>query len=308
MMAGCVMIVLVWGVSSLLVNLSAVRGHNGQSDISAAIDGIVSEQTEQVMAELLASAAEKQIVLKIGDDTEVIGKKLLSRWISIKTDSSDVVQYTADTSEITDYVHKLAEKYNTYRDYISFTTTAGETLELRNQGSGWILDEEYAVEQIKSMALSDGDSSVNLTDQSESGNKWWLRIMGGYRNMDDYGKSYAEVSIGQQCMWLYVDGELVIESPVITGNPTTGNDTPVGAFLVDEKMEDALLYGEDYEITVDYWVGFTYQIGFHDAQWQSEFGGEEYLENGSHGCVNLPLDTARVVYEKSFLDMPVFVY
>ena len=27
-------------------------------------------------------------------------------------------------------------------------------------------------------------------------------------------------------------------------------------------------------------------IGFHDASWRDEFGGDIYLTDGSHGCIN----------------------
>ena len=36
--------------------------------------------------------------------------------------------------------------------------------------------------------------------------------------------------------------------------------------------------------------------GLHDAQWRSRFGGDIYLTNGSHGCINLPLEKAAELY------------
>ena len=40
-------------------------------------------------------------------------------------------------------------------------------------------------------------------------------------------------------------------------------------------------------------------IGLHDASWRSEFGSDIYLYNGSHGCVNLPYDAAKIIYENT---------
>ena len=37
-------------------------------------------------------------------------------------------------------------------------------------------------------------------------------------------------------------------------------------------------------------------IGFHDASWQTEFGGDRWIEYGSHGCINLDLGTAQSLY------------
>lgn len=35
--------------------------------------------------------------------------------------------------------------------------------------------------------------------------------------------------------------------------------------------------------------------GFHDACWRSQFGGDIYLTNGSHGCVNMRLEDVQVL-------------
>ena len=49
----------------------------------------------------------------------------------------------------------------------------------------------------------------------------------------------------------------------------------------------------EYETPVAYWMPFNGGIGFHDATWQSSFGGNRYLSHGSHGCVNMPKDKRR---------------
>lgn len=46
----------------------------------------------------------------------------------------------------------------------------------------------------------------------------------------------------------------------------------------------------------------------HDATWRNEFGGQIYIENGSHGCVNLPLDAAAAIYEHMSTGFPVICY
>ena len=53
---------------------------------------------------------------------------------------------------------------------------------------------------------------------------------------------------------------------------------------------------------------FTTDSGFHDAEWQWAFGDDMYIDNGSHGCVNLPLEVAEQLYGFVYPGMPVFVY
>ncbi len=48
----------------------------------------------------------------------------------------------------------------------------------------------------------------------------------------------------------------------------------------------------EYETPVKYWMPFNGGVGFHDASWQTTFGGSSYQTNGSHGCVNMPYDVA----------------
>ena len=53
----------------------------------------------------------------------------------------------------------------------------------------------------------------------------------------------------------------------------------------------------EYEAKVNYWMPFNGGIGFHDANWQPYFGGDRYLEGGSHGCINMPPERAAELYE-----------
>lgn len=81
-------------------------------------------------------------------------------------------------------------------------------------------------------------------------------------------------------------------------------------------MTDTVLKGQidpetnkpTYEAPVDYWMPFNDQIGLHDADWKYVFGGDEYIYNGSKGCINLPVDVAPQVYELVNYDMPIVVY
>ncbi|MBR1735964.1 MAG: L,D-transpeptidase, partial [Firmicutes bacterium] len=83
---------------------------------------------------------------------------------------------------------------------------------------------------------------------------------------------------------------------------------PPGTYSVTYKERNATLKGENYETKVAYWMPFNYDIGFHDATWQSAFGGRRYLYYGSHGCVNLPLGVAAQLYDLIERSMPVVCY
>ncbi|MBQ4128803.1 MAG: L,D-transpeptidase family protein [Ruminococcus sp.] len=124
------------------------------------------------------------------------------------------------------------------------------------------------------------------------------------------GNTYIEISIKQQRMWYYRDGDLYVETPVVTGN-VGAYSTPTGAYSVYQKLSPATLTGPTWSSHVDYWMAFTYSgCGIHDASWRSssEFGGSTYKGNGSHGCVNTPTAAVKKMYKKVKIGTPVVVY
>lgn len=53
---------------------------------------------------------------------------------------------------------------------------------------------------------------------------------------------------------------------------------------------------------------FNGGIGFHDASWQPYFGGDRYLEGGSHGCINMPPDSAAELYNIIQYNVPIVCF
>ena len=127
-------------------------------------------------------------------------------------------------------------------------------------------------------------------------------VMQGY---EELGDTYVAVSIEQQHLWYYKDGELVDETDVVTGR-LNKHDTPTGAYYITECIPGKYLVGDTYKTWVNQWMRLTNSgIGLHDAYWRSSFGGSVYTYNGSHGCVNIPKDFAKMLYKESYVGMPV---
>lgn len=122
------------------------------------------------------------------------------------------------------------------------------------------------------------------------------------------GNTYIEVNLKSQHMWQYINGELVEECDVVTGN-VGARATPKGCYKILQRQSPSTLVGEDYRTTVSYWLGFTYSgCGLHDATWRGSFGGSIYTYDGSHGCVNMPLNKVKSVYENARVGDYVVVY
>ena len=53
---------------------------------------------------------------------------------------------------------------------------------------------------------------------------------------------------------------------------------------------------------------FSGGCGIHDATWRSSFGGDQYLYDGSHGCVGVSLSNAKTIYNNVSVGTHVVVY
>ena len=114
-------------------------------------------------------------------------------------------------------------------------------------------------------------------------------------------------------MYMYKNGKKVFESVIVAGHPKTAS--PVGVFYAWDKVRDTTLVGynprreADYETPVKYWVPIDWSgIGIHDASWQNSFGSEQYLVNGSNGCINTPPEVMEDFFNQLEVGMPVVIF
>ncbi|MBQ3901753.1 MAG: L,D-transpeptidase [Lachnospiraceae bacterium] len=120
---------------------------------------------------------------------------------------------------------------------------------------------------------------------------------------------YIEISIDAQHMWLYRDGQLVIETDVVTGDSAKNRHTPRGVYYIIEKLKEKWMNGGEYLTLAHRWMRLTWSgVGIHDAWWRYSFGGNIYTYDGSHGCINTPSDAMNVFYDNSYEMMPVVIY
>lgn len=112
-------------------------------------------------------------------------------------------------------------------------------------------------------------------------------------------KTYVLVDISDQKLYLYKKGNLILTADVVTG--TKGkHDTPTGTYKVRGRYRNCRLIGPTWNRKVSYWIPFTSRgHGLHDSQWRedSEYDGNTtYINNGSHGCINMRLADIKLVY------------
>lgn len=242
----------------------------------------------------LKKYAELVITYDMGEKEEVLDYSTFKDWMTMKEDGTA----TFNWNEMADWMSALNEKYRTFGKEMEFKTSLGETVKLKHETYGWLLDEATEVAELEKI-FAKGESVTREPKYLESARK---------EGKDDIGDTYIEVDYTNQRMWFYKDGELLVDTPVVTGNSTLKHDSPVGIYVLYNKEEQAILKGEDYKTPVDFWLPFCDGVGVHDAKWRSHFGGNLYKTGGSHGCINTPWDKAKIIYENIEIGTPVICY
>ncbi len=225
----------------------------------------------------------------------IVDADVIADWIDF-SGSTPVL----DKEAVNAFVAEQASLYDTYGKSRKFTTTLGVEVVLPTGGFGWLTDKEAETEQL--LALVKAGEQTKREPIYANKAPW--------RGMNDIGNSYVEIDLSNQHLYLYSKGVMVFETDFVSGamNSTPDCVTPAGVFDITYKTTNAILRGGTYEVAVTYWMPFFGNYGMHDATWRTEFGGDIFLYDGSHGCVNLPLDSAATIYNYMYEGYPVICY
>lgn len=239
------------------------------------------------------------------DTPVVIDRTLISQWVSV----NENLEISIDEGAIKAWLEQFGDKYDTVGTERTFTTPAGRSAKVSGGTYGWSINEDTEftaiIEAIRSGAqiTKEPDCYIGGTAASHA--------------MPDWGNTYVDVDMSQQHMWYVKDGTVVFESDVVTGLPTADRVTPEGVYTILDKLTNTVLVGAtdpatgqpSYRTPVSYWMRVTWSgIGFHDATWQSAFGGSRYQTYGSHGCINMPLAKAQEFYGMIEVGLPVVLH
>ena len=243
-----------------------------------------------------------KLIYNFGGNKEIIDIPVLNNWLipNYKEDGSlnDETPFSFDINKISDYVNECNKKYTTFGSSRTFKTSKDTVVTLSKGDYGWWVN----IPKMKEDILS--HLNANKSEEKEAIYRQKAICYGE----KDFKDSYVEISIDNQHLWMYKNGELVVDSPIVSGCVSTGNITPTGVYSLTYKTKNAVLRGPGYASPVSYWMPFNGDIGMHDATWRSAFGKTIYKYDGSHGCINMPLGAAKTVYNNLESDMPIIVW
>ena len=238
------------------------------------------------------------------DQTFTINDQVLKSWLL----QDDQGNYSLDQSKMEEFINNLADQRDSYGGNRRFTTHAGKEITLKTNKYGWKVDREESLKELQN-ALSEGR-------QGEMELVYSRKAQGTGAN--DLGDVYVEISIKEQTMWCYQNGQVLVETPIVSGTETVSDRaTPRnGCWTIYRKATEYTMKGPlkedgqpEYTAFVHYWMPFNGGVGIHDlASRGNNFGGNIYLTNGSHGCINTPLDAVKKIYNAVSVGTPVIVY
>ena len=256
----------------------------------------VGDEHKKLLAavEQMNNALNSEIIFQVGESTQVLDAKTFQPWLTVDENLNVILE----DEPLSEYVKALGRKYNTCYSAKKLMTSYGVEVTIPLSHYGWKVDSEAEKTAITADVLSGEkvtrDLNYSMTANSHEG--------------PDYGNSYVEINLTAQHLFVYKDGELVVESDFVSGNFQKGWSSPTGAYGLTYKEKDATLNGEDYSTPVDFWMPFAGNVGMHDATWRSSFGASIYKRDGSHGCINLPWSKAKIIFETIEKGYPVLVY
>lgn len=259
----------------------------------------VSDSQEVVAAtDAMNSYLGANVTYDFNPATEVVDASVISQWVTVDAD----MNVTFNEEAVRAFIQSLADKYDTKGKPRTFTTATGNTVNVTGGSYGWKIDQEAEYNAL----IANIQNAETVTREPNYASR------AASHEGNDVGSTYAEVDLSNQMMYFVQNGQVVLQSGIVTGNPNKGNGTPQGVYSLAYKALDQVLRGTkkpdgtyEYETPVKFWMPFNGGIGFHDATWQSSFGGSRYQTNGSHGCVNLPYDVASQLYNLITAGTPV---
>ena len=236
------------------------------------------------------------------DEDIVIDSLYIRDWVTLD-DELNAILYE---DRVASWVGTFADSYDTVGTTRYLSTPLGREVSVSGGFYGWRMDREAeTLALINNIRQGDVVTREPIYEQR-----------GAVHEANDWGNTFIQVDLYAQIMWFFQDGEMVLESPVVTGLPGS-MATPSGVFFIVEMLRDTILEGavnpdtgeEANPAPVEYWMRVTWEgIGFHDASWQESFGGDRYQTFGSHGCINMPLEEARQLFALIDIYTPVVIH
>lgn len=257
-----------------------------------AANELISGEIELTMAQGAVSAGK-------------VGKDLLVTWLTL---DPETLMPTLDQEAVVAWADQKSAELNTVGTKRTFKRGDGQEVTVGGGVYGWKVNTADLATTLIGNVTSGNFETIDIPCEQTAD------VYNG-PGQRDWG-AYVDIDISEQKVrYFNENNEQLFITDCVTGDVTKGRGTPSGLYYLRMKKSPEVLTGfnadgtKDYESHVTYWLPFIRNsIGLHDASWRSNFGGSIYKGNGSHGCVNLPTESAKWFYDNLSTNVAVLVH
>lgn len=280
------------------------------------VDGpprVTTATAKEVAAE--ANALVRHTVeISDGSRTFTASAREKASWVTIPIKDGVPATPVVDRKKVAAWVGEAADEVDTdpVKGLRYLTSTGTKLRDVTQAEDGVEVTNRAAVATELVSALSSGTDAAQRFETKTLEATWTERTLDAGAEKLAYpatpGEKWIDVNLSRHTMTAYL-GSKPVFGPVsmVNGAPATPSDT--GTFRIFQKnalmtMRGSNADGSDYETPDVPWSSF-YNGGeaLHGAYWRDSFG---YA--ASHGCINLPISTAKWVFDWAPIGTPVVVH
>ena len=278
----------------------------------------ITTENAEAVAEKANALLDTPIEISDGIDTFTAERSDKVKWVEFLTkDDGSLEDPSINSVKVADWVNALAAKTDVKpENRVDNVDSEGNVLTVAREGKkGLKTNNTEQITKDVVAAMTDGKAYEGLFhyDDVEPGSET-KQVAEGTENLvyqAAEGEKWVDINLSDATVTAYVGGK-VAGGPfyMVPGAPNT--PTVTGTFHVYLKYDVQTMRGENadgskYETEGVPWVTyFTGSYAMHGAPWRSSFGWSGY--GGSHGCVNMPVDAAKFIYDWTDMGDTVVVH
>ena len=277
----------------------------------------VSTAQAQKVADRANALVKRTVKVLDGEEAHAASRRTKASWITVTGADGALAKPTVDAAKVRSWVEKVAKEVEvTASSGVRNVDSSGDVLEIVQPArDGVVMTNANELAAAATAALRAGKGYQGSFEGRTIPATWReRRIASGAEDLAyaaTEGEKWVDVDLGKHTMTAYV-GAKAVHGPIKMVNGSDLKPTVVGTFRVYLQRESQTMRGSNadgsrYETPdVPYISYFHRGYALHGAPWRSSFGYAG--DRGSHGCVNLPVPSAKWVYDFASVGTPVVTH
>lgn len=267
---------------------------------------VVSTDEAKSFADAANRLVSTEISLTDDIDTFTASAAQKATWVKIPAAGEKLDSPVIDNAKLAEWVKTTAEKTNVEpAPGVNNVNSQGKVVSVHEPGTtGWKANNVEAVTKDVEKAFRDSTNFAGSFTYDQTKPEMTTRLIADGASTHIYaaapGEKWIDIDLSANTVSGYEGATIVYgPMPMVPGAPET--PTVTGKFRVwlqnaSQTMRGRNADGTKYETPNVPWATYFHgDYAIHGAPWRSSFGWSG--PGGSHGCVNMPVDSAKWFYD-----------